>query len=46
MVVRVIENTGIEIETDGGPSLDEVKRTRDATLTSLAHEARADNAHN
>jgi hypothetical protein len=39
----VIENTGIEIETGGGPSLEEVKRTRDMTLTS---EARADDAHN
>lgn len=36
MVVRLIENTGIEIESGGGPSPEEVKRARKQTLARLA----------
>jgi 4-carboxymuconolactone decarboxylase len=37
MVVRVIENTGIEIEIDGGPSQDEVAQARIMTLAALSN---------
>lgn len=36
MVVRLLENTGVEIEAGGGPSLDEVARSRQSMLARYA----------